>query len=89
MSKYEITSILSEAADWNLFDANVHLGPSGVHGELSLDTTGLLGEMDRYFVKSALVSHWTAEEYDAAVGNDALTAASRIDRDIIADVVVR
>ena len=48
------------------------LGPSGVHGELSLDTTGLLGEMDRYFVKSALVSHWTAEEYDAAVGNDAL-----------------
>jgi hypothetical protein len=72
MSKYEITSILSEAADWNLFDANVHLGPSGVHGELSVDTSGLLGEMDRYFIKSALVSHWTAEEYDAAVGNDAL-----------------
>jgi hypothetical protein len=65
-------SLLSEAAEWDLFDANVRVGPSGVHGELALETAGLLEEMDRYFLRSALVSHWTGEEYDAATGNEAL-----------------
>jgi hypothetical protein len=63
---------LSEAAHWDLFDVNARLGPSGVHGELALDTAGLLEEMDRFFIREALVSHWTAEEYDCATGNAAL-----------------
>lgn len=64
--------LLSEAADWDLFDVNVRLGSSGVHGELSLDPAALIGEMDRYGLHSALVSHWTAEEYDAVLGNETL-----------------
>lgn len=65
-------SVLDEAADWDLFDVNARVGPSGVYGELALDTAGLLEEMDRFHIREALVSHWTAEEYDAAAGNAAL-----------------
>lgn len=64
--------LFSEAAAWDLFDVNVRVGPSGVYGELALDKPGLLREMDRFYIRAAVVSHWTAEEYDAAVGNDAL-----------------
>ncbi len=62
----------SEVAAWNLFDVNARVGPSGVHGELALDTAGLLEEMDRFHIREAVVSHWTAEEYDAETGNRAL-----------------
>jgi Amidohydrolase len=33
---------------------------------------GLLDEMDRFYLREAVVSHWTGEEYDAASGNEAL-----------------
>lgn len=72
MSALRSEPFLSEAADWDLFDVNARLGPSGVHGELALDTAGLLEEMERFYIREALVSHWTAEEYDAATGNAAL-----------------
>ena len=64
--------LFSAAAEWDLFDVNARVGPSGVHGELALDTGGLLEEMDRFYIHEAVVSHWTAEEYDAATGNRAL-----------------
>src|SRR6185503_10884119 len=65
-------TLLREAADWDLFDANVRVGSSGVHGELALEKPGLLEEMDRFYIRRALVSHWAGEEYDPAVGNEAL-----------------
>jgi len=64
--------LFAEAAAWNLFDVNVRLGSSGIHGELALDTEDLLSEMDRFFIRRALVSHWESEEYDAELGNEAL-----------------
>jgi len=63
---------LSEVASWNVMDANVHLGHSGIHGHLALETPALLEEMDRFGIAKALVSHFTAEEYDVAEGNAAL-----------------
>ena len=63
---------LQEAAAWDLFDVNVRVGPSGVHGELALEPAELLQEMDDFYIRSALVSHWAAEEYDAAIGDEAL-----------------
>jgi predicted TIM-barrel fold metal-dependent hydrolase len=65
-------ALFKEAGDWDLFDANVRVGPSGVHGELALEKPALLEEMDRFSIASALVSHWAGEEYDAAIGNQAL-----------------
>lgn len=62
----------SEAADWDLFDVNMRLGSSGIHGELALDAGGLLREMDRFFLRRGLVSHWECEEYDVVLGNEAL-----------------
>jgi hypothetical protein len=67
-----VTLPLKEAAAWDLFDVNVRVGPSGVHGELALEPADLLKEMDDFYIRSALVSHWAAEEYDAAIGNDSL-----------------
>ena len=72
MSGFLATSFLDEVAEWDLFDANVRLGPSGAQGHLALETDELLAEMDRFHIRAALVSHWTGEEYDAAAGNDAL-----------------
>jgi hypothetical protein len=72
VSKFSPEPLFSEAADWELFDVNAKVGPSGIHGELALETQGLLEEMDRFHIREALVSHWTAEEYDAATGNRAL-----------------
>jgi hypothetical protein len=72
MSEYATENLFKGAEDWNLFDVNVRVGPSGVHGELALETADLLDEMDRFLVREAVTSHWTAEEYDASSGNDAL-----------------
>ena len=75
MSESLIEPAFSEVSAWNSFDANVRLGPSGVHGDLALDTTNLLAEMDRFGIKQALVSHFGAEECDAEEGNRALEGA--------------
>ncbi|HZQ54596.1 MAG TPA: amidohydrolase family protein [Bryobacteraceae bacterium] len=72
MSAYSPEPLFSAAAEWDLFDVNARVGPSGVYGELALDTAGLLEEMDRFYIRAAVVSHFTAQEYDANVGNDAL-----------------
>ncbi|HKT10958.1 MAG TPA: hypothetical protein VJW77_03950 [Terriglobia bacterium] len=57
---------------WDLLDVNARIGPSGIHGELALEADGLLEEMNRFSIREAVVSHWTAEEYDAGEGNQAL-----------------
>lgn len=72
MSGSLASSFLDEMAEWDLMDAHVRLGPSASHGYLALEADALLAEMDRFHLRSALVSHWTAEEYDAAAGNEAL-----------------
>jgi len=72
LSESAIELAFSEVSAWDVFDANVRLGPSGVHGELALETTDLLAEMDRFGIKQALVSHFAAEEYDVEEGNRAL-----------------
>jgi len=59
-------------ATWNVFDANVRLGHSGVYGELALETDDLLKEMDRFGIRRALVSHFAGDEYDAEQGNNLL-----------------
>jgi hypothetical protein len=64
--------LFSEAAEWDLFDVNLRLGSSGIHGELALNADGLLREMDRFFIRRGLVSHWECEEYDVVLGNEAL-----------------
>lgn len=75
MSRYTSQALFAEAAAWDLFDVNVRVGPAGVSRELSLDTAGLLAEMDRYFIRSAVAAHWTAEVYDPVFGIRALEAA--------------
>ncbi len=72
MSGSTIEPAFLECAAWDIFDANVRVGRSGVHGELALETSGLLAEMDRFGIRRALVSHFAAEEYDAEEGNRAL-----------------
>lgn len=73
-----IEPCLQEIADWHVFDANVRVGRSGVHGELALEPPELLTEMDRFGIDQALVSHFAAVEYDASEGNAALAeVASR------------
>ena len=37
MSQSMSEALKQEVADWNLFDANVRVGPSGIHGELALE----------------------------------------------------
>jgi len=66
--------LFSEAADWDLFDVNMRLGSSGIHGELALDAGGLLREMDRFCIGRGLASHWECEEYDVVLGNEALAS---------------
>ncbi len=75
MSRYSSQWLFAEAAAWDLCDVNVRVGPAGVHRELGLDTAGLLEEMDRYYIRSAVATHWTAEEYEVLAGNRALEAA--------------
>lgn len=72
MSGSSIEPAFRETAAWSIFDANVRVGHSGVHGELALEAKELLAEMNRFEIEQALVSHFTAEEYDAEEGNRAL-----------------
>ena len=72
MSGSPIDPAFREVAAWNVFDANVRLGHSGVHGELALDTGDLLKEMDRFGIRRALASHFACDEYDAEEGNNNL-----------------
>lgn len=76
MSGFSAEAVFAEAADWNLADANVRVGPSGVHGALALEADALLQEMDRFYIRAALVSHWAAEEYGAEAGMEALARDS-------------
>jgi Amidohydrolase len=69
LSASAIEPFLEEVAAWHIFDANVRVGKSGVHGELALEPAGLTQEMDRFGIERALVSHFAAEEYDAHEGN--------------------
>ncbi len=69
MSLSAIDPAFREVAEWNVFDANVRVGRSGVHGEQALEPDDLLLEMDRFGIRKALVSQFAGEEYDAAEGN--------------------
>jgi len=68
-----LETCLREVAAWHVFDANVRVGRSGVHGELALETSDLLAEMERFGIERALVSHFASEEYDAQEGNRELS----------------
>ncbi len=72
MSASSLEMALTDVANWNVMDANVHLGRSGVHGQLALEKSALIEEMDRFGIRQALVSHFTAEEYDITEGNAAM-----------------
>lgn len=69
LSTSAIEPSLAEVATWDAFDANARVGRSGVHGWLALEAPQLIAEMDRFGIRQALVSHFAAEEYDAAEGN--------------------
>lgn len=71
-SSIDIEASLSECADWNILDANVYVGHSGICGALALEAPKLIAEMDRFGIKRALVSHFVSHEYDAVEGNRAL-----------------
>jgi|SRR6185312_16112120 len=75
MSQFSSHEIFAEAEGWDLWDVNVRVGPSGIHGEVALDTAALLEEMDRYFIRTAVTAHATGIEYDASQGNELLSAA--------------
>lgn len=55
-----------------MFDANVRVGHSGIHGHLALEACELLEEIDRFGIQQALVSAFTGEEYHPDDGNRAL-----------------
>lgn len=74
MSLFSNESIFGEAADWNVWDVNVRVGPSGPHGHVGIDAPALLKEMSRFYVQRAVTAHWTGIEYDANVGNEKLAA---------------
>ena len=67
-----IEPAFAEVAALNVFDANVRVGHSGIHGHLALDARELLEEINRFGIKQALVSGFTSEEYDPEEGNRAL-----------------
>ena len=69
MSRFSSQTIFAEVEHWKLWDANVRVGPSGIHGELSLDSAALLREMDGHFIRCALAAHQTGIEYDPQMGN--------------------
>ena len=69
MSRFTSEAIFAEAEQWNLWDVNVRVGPSGIHGELALEPADLLAEMDRHFLRHAVAAHQTGIEYDADIGN--------------------
>jgi hypothetical protein len=69
LSPSAIDPAFREVAEWNVYDANVRVGRSGVHGEQALEADDLLLEMDRFGIRKALVAQFAGEEYDAAEGN--------------------
>lgn len=73
MSSFSSQSIFAEAEGWNAWDVNARVGPSGIHGELALDAAALVHEMDRFYIRAAVVAHATGVEYDAALGNGLLS----------------
>ncbi len=72
MSASPIEPALAECAHWDILDANVYVGHSGINGALALEAPELLAEMDRFGIKRALASHFVSHEYDAVEGNRAL-----------------
>ena len=72
MSTSHTEGALAECVHWDVFDANVYVGHSGISGALALEAPDLLLEMDRFAIKRALVSHFAGLEYDALEGNRAL-----------------
>lgn len=72
VSTSSIEPALAECAHWNILDANVYVGHSGISGDLALEAPELLLEMDRFGISRALVSHFVSHEYDAVEGNRAL-----------------
>lgn len=72
MSPFSNESIFGEAVDWNVWDVNVRVGPSGPNGQLGMGASELLGEMSRFYIQRAVTAHWTGLEYDANVGNEKL-----------------
>lgn len=72
MSTSPIEPALAECAYWDIFDANVYVGHSGISGALALEAPELLLEMDRFGIKRAIASHFVSYEYDAVEGNRAL-----------------
>lgn len=72
MSPFSNESIFGEAADWNVWDVNSRVGPSGPNGQLGVDAAALLREMSRFYIRKAVTVHWTGVEYDANVGNEKL-----------------
>ena len=73
MSQFTSQTIFAEAANWNLWDANVRVGPSGIHGQVALEAPALLQEMDRHYIRTAVAAHATGVEYDADLGNKLLS----------------
>lgn len=74
MSRFTSEAIFAEAGNWGLWDINVRVGPSGIHGEVAFETpSALLEEMDRYFIRTAVAAHQTGVEYDAEMGNRLLS----------------
>lgn len=74
MSSFSSESIFGEAADWNLWDINARVGPSGPNAQLGMDTPALLAEMSHFYIQKAVTAHWTGVEYDANVGAEKLAA---------------
>ena len=62
--------LFSEAADSELFDKNMRLGSSGIHGEFVLDANELPQEMDRILILRWLVAHRRCEPYEVVLGNE-------------------
>jgi len=73
MSPLNSQTIFSEAKNWNLWDVNARVGPSGIHGELALEVPAFVDEMDRYYIRTAVAAHATGVEYDATLGNTLLS----------------
>ncbi len=57
MSPFTNESIFGEAADWNIWDVNVRVGPSGPYGQVAMGAPELLEEMSRYFIQTAITAH--------------------------------
>ncbi|MDE3181155.1 MAG: hypothetical protein KGM47_16045, partial [Acidobacteriota bacterium] len=79
--KSSIDPALEEVAALDIFDANVRVGHSGIHGDLALEAPELIAEMDRFGIRQGLVSHFASEEYDVGEGNRALAECAEAHAD--------